>query len=233
MTQLITALLLGAATFLSAAPAKPTVERFDLLTAITNGDRATVEQYCAEDRSLDVSRTLSTQDTAVHVAIRALISEYEKQSNTDRMINNLGLWLFSGAATTFIAHSYWPQMWGQLSQANDLVTMTGAGMKNLASLSGNVLLLGTMGGIIGWSLKNIYKNGRGIVRNWIHTKSAQERLKIVELLLAHQSFNPAAASTDGQTPLALIQIERERVAPESALHKVLQTLEAKLVVPAL
>jgi hypothetical protein len=232
MNRLLTLILLSTAIFVYPSSTPSAVERFDLLAAIAKADSAAVQNYCAQDRSLDVSRTLSTQDTAVHVAIRALIAEYEKQSNSDRMLNNLGVWLFSGSVTAFLAHYYWPTMRDQLLQADTLVGTSAVGLKNLASLSSNVLLLGTMGGIIGWSLKNIVKNGRGIVRNWSHAKVAQERLKIVELLLAHQSFNPTATNTDGQTPLVMLQTERERLDPEKALHKVLQTLETKLVVPA-
>lgn len=232
MNTLFTRIFLVTTTLLCVPSTKPTVERFDLLTAITKGDSAMVEQYCVQDGSLDVSRSLTAHDTAVHVAIRALVAEYEKQPNTDRMINNLGMWLFTGSATAFLAHYYWPTIWGQLSQADKLVDTSGVGLKNLGSLSTNVILLGVMGGIIGWSLKNVFKNGCDIVRTWSHAKVAQQRLKIVELLLAHQSFNPAAVNTDGQTPLVMLQTERERLDPEKALYKVLQTLEVKLAAPA-
>jgi len=200
-------------------------QRFDLLSAINTGDRVTVERYCAEDGNLDVSRNIGEQDTAVHLAIRALIADYEKQVDHERLYNNMGIWTFAGVAASGLAVYSWPSLWAQLSQPGGI---NGA-LANLGSRTVNVLLLATLGGLMYWSAKQVGSNGLKLWRSWSQEKSAAERVKIVELLMAHQSFKPTAVNTDGQTPLALIQVAREQVTPDSVLDKVLQGLEAKLV----
>jgi hypothetical protein len=216
----------------SDAVRRPSAERYDLLVAIKAGDRETVQKYCATDRTLDVSRQLSTiDDTPVHMAIRALINDYEKQADYERVLNSLGIWSFIGASVAGLTYYYKDNLWRPLAEANRhlAVPTWQQGLKQLASLSGNVLLLTAAGTITYMALRKMYSNGKIILRDRRYSQLATERMFIVEALIEHPSFNSTTLNSEGQTPLALISAEREKVKENSPLGKVLLGLEDLLL----
>lgn len=220
-------------TSLMSEPAKQADVRFDLLVAIKSGDRETIADYCKNDHTLDVSRHLTNvDDTPVHMAIRALVSEHEKQADYEKTLKNFGLWAFIGGSVGLMNYYYKDRMWQPVAGARH--ELLGAanwqdGVKRLASLSGNVLLMTTLGTICYMALRKLYFAGQAIYRDRQHWNTAEERVHIVQLLIEHPSFNPNTANNEGLTPLAFVQTEREKVHHDHYLARILLDLEDQII----
>ena len=225
-------LLLGTVS-LCAEPAKQADVRFDLLVAIKSGDRAMVEDYCKNDNSLDVSRHISSvDDTPVHMAIRALVSEHEKQADYEKTLKNFGLWAFIGTSIGSMTYYYKDRMWQPVAgSGNRLLEAVNwqDGVKRLANLSGNVLLMTSLGTIIYMAARKLYFAGQTILRDRQHWNTAEERVHIVELLIGHPSFDPTTINNEGLTPLDFVKQEREKVHHDHYLARVMLDLEDQIM----
>lgn len=217
---------------LAAEPASKENDRFDFLVAIKNGNKAQVEAYCKRE-TLDVSRHLSSvDDTPVHMAIRALISEYEKQADYEKTLKNFSLWAFIGSGVGGLTWYYKDHLWHPVTQANtDLLAAANwqDGLGKLANLSSHVLLMTASGTIIYMALRKLYFSGQTLLKDRRHWQVADERVHVVELLISHPSFNPDTVNGEGLTPYEFVAAERSKVKPDSYLAKILTDLEDQIL----